>query len=352
MSGAKSLRAAVIGCGAIAFDHLPFLADSSQARLVAVCDRSAALAAAAGQRFGAEGTFVEVPAMLDATGPDVVHVLTPPDTHDAIVRQVLAAGAHVICEKPMTGTERETAALLDAADAAGRVLQESRNLLFNDPVIGLQNLIAAGRLGRVVECEVLLSLDFLAGPFGDTNLSGPAVRLPGGAIHDFIPHLAYLFLTLGGAGDVDEVRGTLANRSGNPRAGFDFLDALVEAGTVRGRLRIAADTAPDAFRVIVRGTEASAEIDLYNPFMRIEGAPNTGKRAPVGQVAAGFGLIRAGVSGLRNKIMQHGTMHGMPRMLDAIYTALRQGSALPFTRDEMLATARLTDRLVALGRQG
>lgn len=352
MSDLAPLRAAVIGCGAIAYEHLPFLAESPQARLVAVCDHSAALAMAAAERFRAESSFVDAAAMLDAVRPDVVHVLTPPHTHDAVVRHVLTAGAHAICEKPMTGSESETAFLLDAADAAGRVLQECRNLLFNDPVISLRRLIAAGRLGRVVECDVLLSLDFLRGPFGDLNLSGPAVRLPGGAIHDFIPHLVYLFLKLGGIEDVDEVRGRLANRSGNPRAGFDFLDALVEAGTVRGRLRIATDTAPDAFRVIVRGTEASAEIDLYNPFLRIEGVPNTGKRAPLGQVAAGFGLIRAGVSGLRNKIMQHGTMHGMPRMLEAIYAALRRGSPLPFTREEMLATARLTDRLVALGKLG
>jgi hypothetical protein len=101
--------------------------------------------------------------------------------------------------------------------------------------------------------------------------------------------------------------------------------------------------------VIVRGTAATAETDLYNPFMRIEGAPNTGKRAPIGQVAAGAGLIRAGVVGLRNKIMQHGTMHGLGRMIDAIYVALCAGTVPPFTREEMLATARLTDRLVALG---
>lgn len=349
MNDGKILRVAVVGCGAIAYEHLPSIVDSPLSRLVAVCDRSAALAGAAGERFRAEASFVEVEAMLAAAKPDVVHVLTPPHTHDRIVRDVLAAGAHVICEKPMTGTERESAALLDAAAAAGRVLQESRNLLFNDPVIALRESIDAGRLGRVVECEVLLSLDFLGGPFGDLNLAGPAVDLPGGAVHDFIPHLAYLFLKLGGATDTSRVIGVLANRSGNRRAGFDFLDALVEADGLRGRLRIATDTAPDCFRVIVRGTAATAETDLYNPFMRIEGAPNTGKRAPLGQVVGGIGLIGAGVSGLRNKIMQHGTMHGLPRMIEAIYAALREGTPPPFTREDMLATARLTDRLVALG---
>ena len=130
-----------------------------------------------------------------------------------------------------------------------------------------------------------------------------------------------------------------------------LLDALVEAGETRGRLRIATDTAPDAFRVIVRGSAATAETDLYNPYMRIEGAPNAGKRAPFGQMAAGVSLLGAGVAGLRNKIMQHGTMHGLPRMIDAIYAALAEGTSPPFTREDMLAAARLTDRLVSLGER-
>lgn len=349
MKDRHALRVAVVGCGAIAYEHLPCIVANPRARLVAVCDRSAALAGAAAERFSADSRFDDVAAMLEAARPDVVHVLTPPHTHDTIVRQAFAAGSHVICEKPMTGTAQETASLLDAASAAGLVLQESRNLLFNDPILALLRLIDEGRLGRIVECDVLLSLDFLGGPFGDRNLAGPAVRLPGGAAHDFIPHLAYLFLKLGKSSEAGSVTGTLTNRSGSSRAGFDFLDALVEADGVRGRLRIATDTAPDAFRVFVRGSAASAETDLYNPFLRIEGAPNTGKRAPFGQMAGGAGLIKAGVVGLRNKIMQHGTMHGLSRMIEAIYAALAEGTPPPFTREDMLATARLTDRLVALG---
>jgi predicted dehydrogenase len=342
------LRAAVIGCGAIAYEHLPFLANSERVDLVAVCDRSAALARAAAERFGAKVSWTEAGDMLASVRPDVVHVLTPPHTHEGVVQAALSSGAHVICEKPMTGSEQQTAALLDAAESAGRVLQESRNLLFNDPVLAMRRMIDEGRLGRVVEVDVLLSLHFLDGPFGDTNLSGAAVSLPGGAVHDFIPHLAYLFLEIGGVADVDQVIGRLANRSGNSRAGFDFLDSLIEGQGVRGRLRVAADTAPDAFKIVVRGTTATCETDLYNPFLHVEGEPNRGKRAPLGQIVNGFGLIKSGISGLRNKIMQHGTMHGLPRMLDSIYASLAEGAPPPFSRSDMLATARLTDRLVAL----
>jgi predicted dehydrogenase len=343
------LRAAVIGCGAIAHEHLAFLARSPDARLVALCDRSAALAQAAGNLYTPAPVYTDAEQMLAEARPDVVHVLTPPQTHDMLVRQALAAGAHVICEKPMTGTAEETASLLQAAEAAGRVLVESRNLLFNDPVFALLETVRSGRLGTVRECDVLLQLDFLAGPFGDENLEGPGVALPGGAVHDFLPHLVYLFQALTGAGDATAVHGRLENLSGNRRAGFDFLDALVDAGEVRGRLRIASDVEPSAFRVAVRGSQASVETDLYNPFWRYEGPPDIGKRAPLGQVRAGFGLIGAGLANLRNKIGQHGTTHGMGRMLQAVYSAIRRGETPPITPEEILATARLTDSVIALG---
>jgi predicted dehydrogenase len=343
------LRAAVIGCGTIAHEHLAFMARSSRARLVALCDRSVALAQAARDHYVPAPIYTDAAAMLAEERPDVVHVLTPPQTHGLLVRQALAAGAHVICEKPMTGTADETAALLGAAADAGRVLVESRNLLFNDPVIALLETVRAGRLGAIRECDVLLQLDFLAGPFGDENLAGPGVELPAGAVHDFLPHLVYLFQTLTGASEARAVQGRLENLSGNRRAGFDFLDALIDAGEVRGRLRVATDVEPSAFRVAVRGSQASVETDLYNPFFRYEGPPDIGKRAPLGQVRAGFGLARAGLVNLKNKIGQHGTIHGMGRMLEAVYSAIARGEAPPITPDEILSTARLTDRIVALG---
>lgn len=346
---ASRLRAAVVGCGGIAYEHLPFLADSEQACLAAVCDRSAALAETASSRFGAEAAFTDLEDMLAGARPDVVHVLTPPHTHDAIVRSALAAGAHVICEKPMTGTAAETAALLDCAASTGKTLVESRNMLFNDSVVEILRLIREGRLGTVVECDILLAVDFLTGPFGDTNLSGPAVLLPGGAIHDFLPHLVYLFQAFAGVEDVAVVTGQLLNRSRNARAGYDFIDALVDSGKVRGRLRIASDVNPASFIVAVRGTEASLETDLYNPALVINGPPNIRKRSPLGQIRNGRRLVRAGLSNFRNKVMQHGTMHGMPRMLEAIYAALLDGRDPPITPRQMLATARMTDALLSLG---
>lgn len=350
-SRSSPLRAAVIGCGAIAHEHLGYLGSSPRVDLAAVCDASEATASFMSGRFHARGWSVDAASMLAEVKPEVVHVLTPPQTHAALVRMCLKAGAHVICEKPMTGSADETASLLAEARKEAKFLIESRNLLFNDVAIAIDKLISEERLGRVREVDVLLSLDLTAGPFGDLNLSGPGLELPGGAVHDFLPHLAYLFLHFGGnTSSVDEVAGFLENRSGNARVGFDHLDALIEAGDVRGRLRIASDLAPPSFRLIVRGSERSVETDFYNPFLRIEGGANVGKRAPLEQVGSGLKLVRAGVRNFYDKVRQHGTYHGMPRMLDAIYGSLQSGQQPPISEAEILATAHLVDKIVALGR--
>jgi predicted dehydrogenase len=304
------------------------------------------------ERFRAGSCFTDPASMLEEERPDVVHVLTPPQTHAALVTMCLDAGAHVICEKPMTASAAETERLLREARRRGRALVESRNLLFNDLAIAMDRLAADGKLGSVREVDVLLSLDLTAGTFGDPNLSGPGVHLPGGAVHDFLPHLAYLFLHFAGRPEtIDQVSGFLENRSGNVRVGYDHLDALIEAGDVRGRLRIASDLAPPAFRLVVRGTERSVEGDFYNPFLRIEGGTNVGKRAPLEQIRSGLKLARAGVTNFFDKVRQHGTYHGMPRMLDSIYRALQTGEEPPISEADMIATARLVDRIVALGKE-
>ena len=345
------LRAAVIGGGAIAHEHLGYLGNSARVELVGVCDASRATAVFMSERFGANAWFTDAASMMKEVKPDVVHVLTPPQTHAALVRMSLEADAHVVCEKPMTGSAAETEALLADARKHGKCLIESRNLLFNDVSIAMDRLIEDGSLGRVREVDVLLSLDLTSGPFGDLNLSGPGVQLPGGAVHDFLPHLAYLFLHFAGRlQQIDRVTGFLENRSGNARVGYDHLDALIQAGEVRGRLRIASDVFPPAFRLIVRGTEGTAESDFYNPFLRIEGGANVGKRAPLEQIGSGLKLARAGVRNFFDKVRQHGSYHGMPRMLDSIYSALQAGENPSFSEGDILATAQLVDRLVSLGQ--
>jgi hypothetical protein len=197
-----------------------------------------------------------------------------------------------------------------------------------------------------------MCLDLTAGPFGDLGLCQP-LRLPGGAVHDFLPHLVYLFLhfATGDLGTIDDVHGVLANRSGNQRVGYDSLDVLVTAGAVRGRLHVASDVSPDAFRLRIRGTQRSVETDFYAPYLRIEGGANVGKRAPLEQLASGTKLMFSGLTNLRDKVMRHDTMHGLPRMLERFYVAVADGAAAPISPATLRATACSVTRILQDARR-
>ena len=82
---------------------------------------------------------------------------------------------------------------------------------------------------------------------------------------------------------------------------------------------------------------------------RHEGA-NVGKRVALEHVTSGARLAWSGFTSLRDKVLQHDTYHGIPRMLEAAYSALREGGRFPVSPADMTSAAQLTDRLVGLGR--
>ncbi|MEV0003628.1 Gfo/Idh/MocA family oxidoreductase [Micromonospora sp. NPDC050980] len=93
--------------------------------------------------------FTDHRAMLATSRPDVVVVCTPPHTHLPIARDVLAAGADLLLEKPPVLDLAEHRALLAASAAAGRAVQVNFQALGSAALSELTGALAAGRLGAV-----------------------------------------------------------------------------------------------------------------------------------------------------------------------------------------------------------
>jgi predicted dehydrogenase len=157
-----------------------------------------------------------------------------------------------------------------------------------------------------------------------------------------------LFLEFADTRKVDSVTGYVENLTKNERVGLDSVDVLIRAGQVRGSIRISPDTRPDGLRLVLRGTLGTLETDLYNPYLRVTRALNSGLRAPLEQIRSGFSLMRSGFGNIRNKVRQHTPYHGMPRMLDAIYRSIQEGGPSPIDADDILATAELIDQILSL----
>ena len=188
------IKAALIGTGQIARQHLSCLSELPEVEVVGVCDLSPALAESTAERFGIPAWYTDHRRLLDEVRPDVVHVTTPPTSHFPLAMAALDAGAHVIVEKPATVTRAELETLIDHASERGRVVVEDYNYIFNDAPRGILGLMASGEFGAVNHVDVLICLDILASgsPFADPNAPHPCLSMAGGAIADFLPHLASL----------------------------------------------------------------------------------------------------------------------------------------------------------------
>jgi predicted dehydrogenase len=88
-------------------------------------------------------------ALLGDDRVDVVHLTTPNHLHHAQVKQALAAGKHVVCEKPLALTSEESAELLELAAASGLVHCTNFNIRFYPQVQQARAFVANGAVGAV-----------------------------------------------------------------------------------------------------------------------------------------------------------------------------------------------------------
>ncbi len=142
------LNVGVLGCADIAQRNtIPALLADPSVRLVAVASRHAEKAEAVARRFGVE-PVTGYAALLDRVDIDAVYVPLPPALHAEWVAKALAAGKHVLAEKPLATSLAEAADLVAAARAGNRLLMENFAFLHHRQHAEVQRLLAAGVVGE------------------------------------------------------------------------------------------------------------------------------------------------------------------------------------------------------------
>jgi predicted dehydrogenase len=154
----SSLRAAVVGTGFVAAVHVDAL------RRLGIQVKGIVGSRPERARAKALGHVYETLDELLADDVDVVHVTTPNHLHHPHVKAVLAAGKHVICEKPLALTSDESAELLELARASGLVHCTNFNLRFYPVVQHARALVREGELGEVWNVHGGYLQDWLALP--------------------------------------------------------------------------------------------------------------------------------------------------------------------------------------------
>jgi predicted dehydrogenase len=136
------LRCAVVGAGYLGRFHAQKYASLPDCELVGVADPSAAAREKLGSELGAAG-FADYRELLGRV--DAVSIATPTSLHHAVARDFLAAGAHVLVEKPITTTAGEARELIALAAAKRLVLQVGHLERFNPVILAVADRLANPR---------------------------------------------------------------------------------------------------------------------------------------------------------------------------------------------------------------
>jgi predicted dehydrogenase len=157
----KKIKTAIIGTGFMGKVHAENVRRLGNVEIVAVAGSSDDKAREFGQSIGVERTTGDYRTLLNDPEIDAVHVLTPNALHYPMCKAAIAAGKHVLCEKPFTMTSAEAKELVDLAARAKIVNAIQHNLRYYPVVQQIRRMIEAGDLGEILIAQGTYSQDWL-----------------------------------------------------------------------------------------------------------------------------------------------------------------------------------------------
>ena len=149
MKAIRRPTACIVGTGFIGPAHLEALRRIG-IEVAGLVERDPETAAAKAAELGVKQAYPSFEAALADPAVDVVHLAVPNHLHAPYAKAALAAGKHVLCEKPLAMTSGESAELASLARGSGRVAAVNYNLRFYPLVYEARELLRAGRLGRTL----------------------------------------------------------------------------------------------------------------------------------------------------------------------------------------------------------
>jgi len=148
MTRRSDIGTAVIGSGFIGTVHIEALRRIG-VRVTGLLESSPELGARRAEELGMPRAYASLEDLLADDAVQVVHVTSPNELHHPQVRRILAAGRHVVCEKPLAMTSAESAELVALAAASGLVNAVNFNIRFYPLNQHVASLVREGGIGEV-----------------------------------------------------------------------------------------------------------------------------------------------------------------------------------------------------------
>jgi predicted dehydrogenase/nucleoside-diphosphate-sugar epimerase len=331
----NKLKVAVIGCGRMGLHHVKAISVVGVADLVGVADPHVAESAVRSALLESVRFYSDPAALLRELRPDIVHVVTPPDTHVDMARLVLDHGAHVYVEKPFALSADAAHAIVERAREKNLKVCAGHQVLFQHSGRHYREYLPVMR--KVVQVESYFSFKTVRRVSG--GLMSPVEQLV-----DILPHPVYLMLDVFEASvpdaaatpcelvalDVDadgEVR-ALLKRGGVPAA----LTVTLRGRPIESYLRIVGMNGSLWVDFVLSGITrllgpgASAISAVLNPFIRA-------RQIVSGTIANVYRMLTR----------KHKSYAGLAELIEAFHRSVADNVASPVSPHAIVETVRLCE---------
>jgi UDP-N-acetyl-2-amino-2-deoxyglucuronate dehydrogenase len=146
---AQRLRVGIVGYGTVARAHLAAYRELSAVEVVSIAETNTTRLGQVRRELGIAG-YTTLEEMLGAAHPDLVCVLTPPSSHEELVKRCAAAHVHVLCEKPMALSVEACESMIHACRASSVRLCYGASYRYLPALMRAREMILAGELGQVL----------------------------------------------------------------------------------------------------------------------------------------------------------------------------------------------------------
>lgn len=256
MSRQRAVRLGIVGCGAVVRSfHLPAIERVPGVTVVALADIDAERLATTAERWDVPGRHASHERLLAAGDAEAVLVALPPRAHVPVATDVLAAGRHLLLEKPIAARPAAARRLVARAEASGVVAWTAFNLRWHPYLTDLRETLASGELGPVETVRSLFTTSAGCGRAPDGWRGRPGQG--GGVLHDLAVHHFDLAAHLFG-GPLEAVDAT----GDDPEAAAEVEARLPGGVRFTGRYARAADER-EASRLEVVGEDAALRLSFY-----------------------------------------------------------------------------------------
>ncbi len=159
----SKVRLLILGTGAMAGQHVKHFKTDARVNIVACADIDGARAQGFAKKYGIGKAFGDVGAALKWDGFNAVSNVTPDAAHYATTMTLLAAGKHVLCEKPLAGNFAQADEMAETAERARLVNMVNLSYRNVAALQTAQKLIAKGEIGEVRHVEASYRQSWLVG---------------------------------------------------------------------------------------------------------------------------------------------------------------------------------------------